>query len=251
MTTSSFYSGTSGLALPVRNKLQYPAEYQDKSRLCYYSSLFNSMEINSSFYKIPQAKTIRRWADDVADNFLFTFKLWRNITHNKSLAFDPEDVKRFINVINEAGYKKGALLLQLPASITNINLRQLEILLNEIKHCDKNSKWKVAVEFRNRSWYNEEVYALLGNYRATIVMHDMPNSITPMIASVANFVYLRFHGPNGGYRGSYKDAFLYEYAQYIKQWRQDRKDVFVYFNNTMGDAVKNLITLNEYVNATD
>lgn len=248
---NQFYSGTSGLVLPVRNKLQYPPEYQDKSRLCYYSSLFNSIEINSSFYKLPQAKTIRRWADEAADGFRFTFKLWRDITHNKSLAFDHESVERFMSVINEVDTKNGCLLVQFPASITSANIRQLDVLLNEISLNNPDSIWKVAVEFRNRSWYEDEIYELLDSRGAAMVVHDMPNSITPMVTLDAAFVYLRFHGPGGGYRGSYEDDFLYEYAQYIKEWQQDGKTVCAYFNNTMGEAVKNLITLNKYVNTAD
>src|ERR1044072_276638 len=90
-----YRSGTSGLVLPVPNKKAFPPEFKDKSRLTYYGSLFNSIEINSSFYKIPQAATVKKWADSVPDNFAFTFKLWREITHIKGLAYQPEDVLRF------------------------------------------------------------------------------------------------------------------------------------------------------------
>ena len=81
-----FYCGTSNVVLPVPNKTHYPKAYQDKSRLHYYASIFNSVEINSSFAKVPRAKTVERWADDVPENFRFTFKLWRGITHAKELA---------------------------------------------------------------------------------------------------------------------------------------------------------------------
>ncbi len=248
---SQFYAGTSGLVSPVRNKTHYPPAYQEKSRLCYYSSLFNSIEINSSFYKLPQAKTIRRWVDETDENFRFTFKLWRNITHNKGLAFNANDVQLFMNAINEAGTKKGCLLVQFPASVTSNNFIQLEILLKEISVYNQDEEWKVAVEFRHRSWYTEEIYDLLSTYKATTAIHDMPNSITPMAGSDTSLVYLRFHGPGGGYRGSYNDDFLYDYAQYIKEWQQDGKAVYTYFNNTMGEAVKNLATLNEYVNTAN
>lgn len=79
-----FYTGTSGLSLPFP-KHSFPPEFQDKSRLTFYASLFNSIEINSSFYKLPMASTVKKWAESVPDNFLFTFKLWREITHNKGL----------------------------------------------------------------------------------------------------------------------------------------------------------------------
>lgn len=87
LLTVNYYSGISGLILPVPNKEHYPAEFKEKSRLCYYASLFSSIEVNSSFYRIPQAKTIAKWADDVPADFKFTFKLWRGITHEKGLVF--------------------------------------------------------------------------------------------------------------------------------------------------------------------
>src|ERR1700744_2308217 len=116
LAPTNYFAGTSGLGLPVPNKSHYPAEFTNKSRLCYYASLFNSIEVNSSFYKIPQAKTIRKWAADVPDGFRFTFKLWRGITHQKELLFDPADIGRFMEAIDAAGNHKGCLLVQLPPS---------------------------------------------------------------------------------------------------------------------------------------
>jgi uncharacterized protein YecE (DUF72 family) len=245
--TYKFYSGASGLVLPVPNKQAYPPEYQDKPRLAYYASLFNSIEINSSFYKVPMVSTVKKWAEMVPDNFKFTYKLWREVTHNKQLFFDYADVERFLQVVDAAGAKKGSLLVQFPASIGVANVKQLEVLLSNIKETGTAHGWDVAVEFRNKNWYHDDVYAMLDEFSCGMVVHDMPASLAPMIDSGASFVYLRFHGPNGGYRGSYTDSFLYEYAQYITEWLRDGKTVYAYFNNTMGDAVNNLITLNNYV----
>ncbi|MBA2422067.1 MAG: DUF72 domain-containing protein, partial [Chitinophagales bacterium] len=85
----------------------YPPEFQGKSRLTYYASLFNSVEINSSFYKNPKISTIIKWAESVPDNFQFTFKLSKDITHSKGLDFNHEDVDRFIEAIAHVGNKKG------------------------------------------------------------------------------------------------------------------------------------------------
>ncbi|QJD98433.1 DUF72 domain-containing protein [Mucilaginibacter robiniae] len=241
-----FYAGTSNVVLPVPNKQAFPTEYQNKSRLCYYGSLFNSVEINSTFYKLPLGATVAKWAVEVPGNFRFTFKLWQEITHQKGLNFDPDLVHRFLNVINFAGDKKGCLLIQFPPS-TTIDLHQLHSLLLEIRQADPGSLWKIAVEFRNRSWYEDNVYEILDEHQAGMVLHDLPASAAPMQTGNVDFVYLRFHGPNGGYRGSYDDNFLYEYAQYIHEWMQDGKTVYAYFNNTMGQAVQNLITLNRFV----
>lgn len=243
----NFYSGASGLVLPVPNKSLYPPEFQDKPRLTYYGSLFNSIEINSSFYRLPQASTVKKWTTEVPGNFRFTYKLWRDITHNKQLLFKPEDVDRFMQVIDAAGDKKGSLLIQFPGSNDVTNIRQLEKLLINMQDTGLTGSWDIAIEFRNRSWYKDEVYEMLDNYTCGMVIQDMPKSLTPMVDMATDFVYLRFHGPGGGYRGSYTDSFLYEYAQYIHEWLGDGKRVYAYFNNTMGDAINNLMTLNRFV----
>ena len=246
MKEGSFYSGTSGLVLPVPNKLAYPKEFQNKSRLCFYSSIFNSIEVNSSFYKIPQAKTMQRWANETTDNFRFTFKLFQDISHGKELQYDPELIQRFIDTINEVGDKKGCLLVQFPPKLAFDKMHDLGRLLIDLVSANS-GLWNITVEFRNKSWYNEHTYDLLNQYGIGMVIHDMPSSATPLIEQSTNFVYLRFHGPQGGYRGSYQDDFLSEYSYYIKDWMEEGKTVYVYFNNTMGDAMNNLLTLNNYV----
>src|SRR5580658_5686041 len=111
--SSSLFTGTSGLVLPVPNKQAFPAAYRSKPRLTYYASLFNSIEINSTFYKIPMAKTFARWASEVPEHFQFTVKLWRGITHVPGLEFNPEDVRRFMQAADMLRGKKGCLLIQL------------------------------------------------------------------------------------------------------------------------------------------
>ncbi len=243
----NFYAGTSNVVVPVPNKQAYPETFKDKSRLTYYSSLFNSVEINSTFYKLPLIRTIERWVNETEGNFRFTFKLWQGITHTKGNPFLVEDLERFLHVINHAKHKKGALLIQFPPSVS-FNPTLLNRLLIEIKLLVSDNIWSVAIEFRHKSWYTDITYELLDQYQAAMVWHDLPASATPMQASNADFVYLRFHGPEGGYRGSYTDDFLSEYATYIIDWLADGKTVYAYFNNTMGAAVKNLMTLNKFLN---
>jgi uncharacterized protein YecE (DUF72 family) len=245
MSQPEFYVGTSGLVLPVPNKAAYPPEFQDKSRLCYYASLFNSIEINSSFYKIPQAATIRKWRESVPGHFRFTFKLWKGITHEKGLLFNPDDIARFMDAINEAGEKKGSLLIQFPPSIRAGQFPQLSRLLKAVREAD--DSWDIAVELRHPSLYQEQTDRLLTSLNMAMVIHDLPASAAPPEPLDLDFIYLRFHGPNGGYRGSYDDDFLAEYAQNISQWLAEGKRVYTYFNNTMGAAVHNLATLNQLI----
>ena len=242
--TGSFYSGLSGLQLPVPKYL-FPPEFENKSRLTYYSTLFNSIEINSTFYKIPKPATVANWSASVGDDFRFTFKLWKEITHCQQFSFKEQDLVRYFEAINSVNPKKACLLIQLPPGLGNEYIVQLERLLSCIRQIDET--WKIAVEFRNKSWYNATTYSLINQFKAALVVHDMPKSATPMISHASDFMYARFHGPTGNYRDSYPDDFLSEYASYIHDWLADRKEVYVYFNNTAGDAINNLNTLNRLV----
>ncbi|HEX8516885.1 MAG TPA: DUF72 domain-containing protein [Bacteroidia bacterium] len=239
-----FYCGLSGLQLPVPKYL-YPEEFQAATRLTYYATFFNSIEINSTFYKLPLATTITKWTTLVPADFKFTLKLWKEITHQKELEFKETDVQRFFEIAAHAGDKKGCILIQFPPSCGRENLMQLEILLKCVQYNNKDQQWNIAVEFRNRSWYEGKVYDLLNKYQAGIVVQDIPKSSTPMVYHETDFIYLRFHGPTGNYRESYSDSFLAEYASYVKEWMEEGKTVYAYFNNTMGDAFKNAETINK------
>jgi len=247
LQSNLFFCGTSNVMLPVPNKFYFPPQYKDKSRLHYYASLFNSVEINSTFYKLPMAKTVEKWAAEVPADFHFTFKMPSTITHAKELDFNSEDIEKFLQVVNCVGDKKGCLLIQFPPSIKISFFRKFKKLLEGVYQTNAIERWKVAVEFRDKSWYNDMVYQLLEQYRASVVNHDMPASSTPLIDMETDFIYLRFDGEKGDYRGSYSNDFLEEYAVYIRGWLEDKKQVFVYFNNTIGDAVHNATILRNHI----
>ena len=231
--------------MPVPQR-DFPPDFHGKSRLEFYASLFNSLEINSSFYKLPKAATVKKWNDLVPDNFKFTLKLSKSVTHVKGLEFLRADVESFMEVASQIENKKGCILLQFPPGLQK-NLSKLDALFSIVKESDPCSEWTIAVEFRQKSWYTENVYRLLENYKVCLVTHDKPGSIAPVDEYESDSVYLRFHGPGGNYRGRYEDELLSEYAGYINDWEREGKTVYVYFNNTMGDAMKNLIQLNQYI----
>lgn len=239
-----FYSGTSNVVIPLKQS-QFPPQFAGVSRLTYYASLFSSVEVNATFYKLPKMATIGKWRDSVPEDFRFTFKVPKTITHAKGLQFNSEDVELFVETADKVGDKKGCLLVQLPPKISRDHEEELTALLECLR--DNTREWKIAVEFRHPSWYDRSIYRVLEHYGIVMVEHDMPKAATPKIERKESFVYLRFHGPEGGYRGSYEDETLKGYAQRIAQWMNEGKEVFVYFNNTMGEALKNLQTLNEMV----
>lgn len=242
----SFFSGTSGIVLPVPNKQAYPEAFREKSRLSFYASLLNSLEVNSSFYKIPMAITARRWAESVPPGFSFTFKLFKGITHNTISDEDASLTHKFMHVINQATDRRGCLLVQFPRT-TTFDHNRLNDLLRLIQHYNPDHAWKVCVEFRHDDWYNGDSYALLKKYAACLVTHDMKRSATPIVDPWTPFGYLRYHGPEDNFRGSYTDDFLREQASLVKSWMKQGKTVYAYFNNTLGDALPNVHTLNRYV----
>ena len=236
------YIGTSNIVVPVSRK-DFPPPYHMKSRLHYYSSIFNSIEVNSSFYKTPQLKTYERWAADVPDDFQFTLKLSKEITHVKELKGDLGRINTFIKNAGALAHKKGCLLVQFPGKITVDYFEQVEDILYQLENEDASAEWKKAVEFRNPSWYIGETREMIDSFNATMVLHDIPKARLTEYTGNSSFVYLRFHGPKGDYRGSYEDSVLRSKAGEIRQWLKQGKDVYAYFNNTAGSAYENAFFL--------
>ncbi len=237
MKKGSLNVGLSGVVLPYP-KYKFPEEAQKSSRLTLYAGFFNSIEVNDSFYKVPQRKTIERWASAVPDNFTFTFKLHQDITHQKFLEYDVAHIAAFVDTISSVGNKKASILVQFPPSLKASSIAQLESLIRDLKSCVNNT-WNIAVEFRDSGWYHEETFDLLKSHNASLVLQDIPKSASPFALTSDQFVYVRFHGPTGTYRGSYAETFLSEYVSYVQEWTVNGKDVFVYFNNTAGSAFEN------------
>src|ERR1700749_19560 len=109
---NQFFSGTSNVVLPVRNKSFFPPEFQQSSRLTYYASLFNSVEVNSTFYKLPLARTVAKWSTEVPDEFRFSFKLIQTVTHSLKQTFNLQPIPDFLQRLDTE--KRGCLLVQLP-----------------------------------------------------------------------------------------------------------------------------------------
>lgn len=264
-----FRCGTSNVVVPERNKKSFPVAFQSKSHLEYYASLFNSVEINRTFYKLPLPATLERWAAQVPEDFRFTVKLWKEISHVKGLCYKPGDVDLFMQTIAGIGAKKACLLVQFPAGLGIQHTSSLKRLLADITTADPSSSWRIVVEFRNWDWYIPPVYRLLNQYNAGLVLHDMPlkgisvlypeshYALKPSFAPESfaaddGIIFKRYHGPQGDYKGSYSSSFLEEEAIEIKEWLNQGKDVYAYFNNTAeGDAPKDVMTLNKIIYGSD
>jgi uncharacterized protein YecE (DUF72 family) len=238
LSTGKIRIGISNGQMPG-NKSTFPPGYRLKSRLHYYSTLFNTIEVNSCFYKTPLRSTYEKWANDVPEDFQFTLKLSRDITHAKDLSGDLACMDNFLQAAAGTGSKKGCLLIQFPGKITLEHFSQVEQILTELRAHDPNQQWRKAIEFRNESWYIAETTELLDEHNATLVMHDFPKGRLSEWHGLAHFAYLRFHGPTGNYRDSYSEAALNEKAAMISEIARSGKDVYVYFNNTAGNSFEN------------
>lgn len=178
----------------------------------------------------------------VPQNFRFTFKLSKSISHSKGLEFNAGDVRLFVQTINNVEHKKGCILIQFPPSLKPEKIKQVKELFTAIVSVNAEHAWKVAVEFRSNLWYTDETFKLLQQYNFSLVLHDLPASATPLLPQ-EDLVYLRFHGTEKGYRGSYDNTVLKAYAERIRQWTSEGKLVYCYFNNTLGSAFENLQAL--------
>jgi len=241
---SLIYIGTSNVVIPG-NKKSFPEEFHSTSRLHYYSNLFNSVEINQSFYKMPLRSTYEKWAKDVGDDFKFSVKLSKEITHVKNLEGDHSIMEQFFNSANGIGIKRGCLLVQFPGKITLEYFSRVEKILRALKEYDREGAWQKTVEFRHPSWYISETWELLDEFSTGVVLQDHPKAKLFELNGKASFIYIRFHGPSGDYRDSYSVEFLRQKAVEIKGWMKKGKDVYVYFNNTIGNAFENARTLQQ------
>jgi uncharacterized protein YecE (DUF72 family) len=239
MTKSSkIWIGTSNVVVPG-NKTAFPLSFRQSSRLHYYASIFDSVEINSSFYKIPQEKTYKKWTTEVPDRFRFSIKLTKEVTHAKELKWDEAAMEKFMQTATGLGLKKGCLLIQFPGKINLDHFNEVQNILEKINGLDKDNSWHKAVEFRNNSWYISETWELLNEFSAGMVLHDHPKAKMDEVKDKADFVYLRYHGPNGDYKDSYSETFLKQQAAQIAEWVNSDRTVYAYFNNTIGNAFEN------------
>ena len=246
----SIWIGTSNVVIPG-NRQSFPEEFRKKSRLHYYSHLFPTVEINSSFYKNPLASTYRKWSEDVTEGFRFSIKLSKSVTHEKELKYDPSLVRSCLEPAEGLANKKGCLLIQLPGKINLDYFSKLEKLLERVDKLNtKKPTWRLAIEFRNADWYIRETEELLDEFTAALVFHDIPKGKIEETRVKAGFIYMRFHGPTGNYRGSYTEQQLKQKARMINEWRKQGKDVYAYFNNTIGSAFDNARRLQQLTDHT-
>lgn len=233
------YIGTSGWSYDHWQGILYPNPTPVGKRLDYYVQKFQTVELNSSFYRWPRQSTFANWEQRLPDGFRLTVKAPRGLTHAKKLYAPEVWMERIKACWHELKEKRAILLVQLAPQQT-CDYDRLAYFLDQVPH------WmRVSVEFRHPSWNNEAIFTLLEQHRVAYCI--MSGANLPCILRVtAPFVYVRLHGPDTQhlYGGSYSDDDLHWWANRIREWAAMDKDVFVYFNNDGGGhAVRNAQTL--------
>jgi uncharacterized protein YecE (DUF72 family) len=219
----------------------YPQRLPSSEMLTFYTSCFDTVEINNSFYRLPERKTFAAWRKGTPKGFCFAVKASRYLTHRKKL-LDPKPALRlFLDQSSELREKFGPILFQLPPR-WKLNTDRLKEFLQALPR-----KKLCVVEFRDNSWHVEPVYELLRRYNVAFCVYDLAGFRSPEILT-ADFTYLRLHGPGGAYQGSYPNNVLRKWAKQIGAWQNMCETVFVYFNNdSQGHAVKNALALREMI----
>jgi len=231
------YIGTSGWSYPGWRTRFYPAELKSQDWLEFYARHFDTVEINMTFYRSPKPETLRNWAQKTPENFLFTLKASRQITHLKKLKKVDHDLEHLAFLARQLGRKTGCLLYQLPPSLT----KDLELLENFLKILP--GGFNHVIEFRHPSWYAPEVYHLMSNYQAIFCVVSS-GRVPPEVVVTSEIAYFRFHGLTGGYRYRYSDEELKKWAEAISQ--NSAKEAYIYFNNDyQAHAVFNALKLKE------
>lgn len=201
----------------------YPEDLNKSKWLEFYAESFDTVEINNSFYRMPKEKTVQGWYDRTPEDFTFTLKGSRYVTHIKRLKDIAESVAYFYHLADILAEKLGCILWQLPPSLKK-DMERLENFCKTLKPHYKN-----VIEFRHPSWFDDEVYALLTKYQVAYCIISAPEGLPEDVITTANFAYIRFHGKTYWYNYNYSKEQLLQWKE--KMEALDVEQVFVYFNN--------------------
>jgi uncharacterized protein YecE (DUF72 family) len=227
---SRTFIGTSGWSYDGWRGLFYPEGVPKKQWLGWYATQFQTTEINGSFYRTPSLEAVRAWRDQSPKDFLFAWKASKFITHWKRLGENSVNSIALMQTRLEAlAPKVGAVLFQLPPHFSKDCARLASFLEMLPRH------YPYAFEFRHQSWYHDEVFELLRKHDVSLCLSDHHDAPAPWEVT-AQHVYIRGHGPGGRYKDNYPAATLRSWARRIARWREQRRPVFVYFDNDQKSA---------------
>jgi uncharacterized protein YecE (DUF72 family) len=223
----------------------YPDGLPQSRWFAHYAETFDTVEINNSFYRLPSAETFSKWRGQAPPGFVYSAKASRFLTHLKKLKDPADPLVRFFENAKALGPALGAVLYQLPPNF-GLNLDRLAAFADAIPEAVRTTgfpkRTRHVIEFRDQTWYNDRVFALLERHHVALCLHDMHGSSTERVV-VGPAIYVRFHFGTSKYGGRYEDRRVEDWAGWLASRARDGLDVFAYFNNDIGghaprDAVR-------------
>ena len=215
---ASIWLGTSGFSYKEWKPVFYPQDLSDKQFLQYYATKLNSVEIDYTFYRMPNAKTIEGWRNATPENFRFTLKASQQITHREWLKVPSEALEYLLGVVPGLESRLGMILYQLPPFFKS-DAQKLETFLSVLPR-----GIAAAFEFRHDSWFNEDVYRLLRKFNVALCIHDADDHTTPMELT-AGFTYVRLR------RSEYSPEQRLEWQRRLRGWADQGTEVFAYIKH--------------------
>src|SRR5256885_15056682 len=221
-----FFVGTSGWVYKGWAGAFYPDRLPARQHLQFYSTQFNTVEINATFYKLPIETGVRAWHDTAPSGFIYAVKGSRLITQMKKLNVEPKSIAIFFERIAPLKEHLGPILWQLPPMLRK-DYQRLDKFLRQLP-----KRHRYAVEFRHPSWLDDEIFDLLENRHVAFV--PVSSMAMPLVLRVTtDFVYIRFHGLQGGSAHDYTTSELKPWAAFCRKCLQHGQDVYAYFNNDL------------------
>lgn len=219
----------------------YPADLPATRWFEHYAKTFDTVEINNSFYRWPAPETFAKWRENAPRGFLYAVKASRFLTHMKKLKDPEEPLARTFESVKALGPRLGPVLYQLPPRWP-VNLERFERFVRTLPRTKLQT-----IEFREPSWYTDDVFAMLRKYKVALCLHDMHGSSTEKIV-VGPFIYVRYHFGTQKYGGRYEDWRLDEWADWLAARVAEGLRVFAYFNNdTGGHAPRDAVRLRDRI----
>ena len=237
--------GCSGWNYPHWRETVYPKGLPTRRWLEHYATLFDTVEVNNTFYRLPSRAAVANWVEQTPQGFLFSVKASRFLTHMKRLTDMGVGLERFYERIEPLieSSRLGPVLWQLPERFRRDDER-LAFALERLppgRHC---------FEFRHQSWFVPEVYALLREHGVALVIGDHPERPFQTYELTAEWTFVRFHYGGRGRNGNYSERELEQWQKRISAWRT-HAEVFAYFNNDWeGFAVRNALWLKRHLPAS-
>lgn len=227
------YVGTSGWQYKDWRGRFYPEGLPQSKWLEHYSSHFETVEVNNTFYRLPDEGVFKAWQNRTPEDFVFAVKASRYITHIRRLRDSSENISLFMDRASKLGKKLGPVLLQLPPNL-QADLESLDAALTKFR-----KGIRVVVEFRHDSWLSEEVKSLLTEHEAAFCLADKESRAVTPIWRTASWAYIRFHSGTATPVPCYGRGALQSWARRLAETWDTDADIYAYFNNdTLGCAVR-------------